>query len=91
MDTIGERQRNETKSKEKEERLKEIWCGGDGEGTDAVFLNGDEDNEYLWLFNYPKIRGMAKCCFLNRSIFWLFHEKDPQKYEGPLMNEPSFL
>ena len=45
MDTIGERQRNETKSKEKEEWLKEIWCGGDGEGTDAVFLNGDEDND----------------------------------------------
>ncbi len=43
MDTSGERQRNETKLKEKEEWLKEIWCGG--EGKDAVLLNGDEDND----------------------------------------------
>jgi len=43
VDTSGERQRKETKSKEKEEWLKEVWCGG--EGTDAVFLNGDEDND----------------------------------------------
>ena len=43
MDTSGERQRNETKSKEKEEWLKEIWCGGDGEGTNAIFLSGNGD------------------------------------------------
>ena len=43
---VLEKQRNETESKEKEEWLKEIWCGGDGEGTDAIFLNGDgNDND----------------------------------------------
>ena len=25
----------------------EIWYGGDGEGMDAVFLNGDEDNDNI--------------------------------------------
>ena len=25
--------------------MKEIWCGGDGEETDAIFLNGNGDND----------------------------------------------
>ena len=40
-----EKQRNETESKEKEEWLKEIWRGGDGEGTDAIFLSGNGDSD----------------------------------------------
>ena len=56
-------------------------------------LNGDEDkNNNKYGFSIiPRSEVWQTCCFLNKRIFWLFHEKDPQKYEGPLMNEPSFL